>query len=72
MPLLPTQYQNLMSMFLENYKELNEIPYINERLVFYSIIESLENYKNTKDEERMQEVREKVKRLKLDETKKVK
>ena len=59
-------------MFLENYKELNEIPYINERLVFYSIIESLENYKNTKDEERMQEVREKVKKLKLNETKKVK
>ena len=67
-----SDYQNLISMFLENYKELNEIPYINERLVFYSIIESLENYKNTKDEERMQEVIEKVKRLKLDETKKVK
>ena len=62
-----SDYQDLMSMFLENYKELNEIPYIHERLVFYSIIESLENYKNTKDEERMKEVREKVKKLKVEE-----
>ena len=67
-----SDYQDLMSMFLENYKELNEIPYINERLEFYSIIESLDNYKNTKDEERMQEVREKIKKLKLEEARKVK
>ncbi len=67
-----SDYQDLMSMFLENYKELNEIPYINERLEFYSIIESLENYKSTKNEERMQEVREKIKKLKFDETRKVK
>ena len=59
-----SDYQDLMSMFLENYKELNEIPYINERLVFYSIIESIENYKNTKDEERMQEVKEKIRIIK--------
>ena len=67
-----SDYQDLMSMFLENYKELNEIPYINERLEFYSIIESLDNYKNTKDEERMQEVREKIKKLKLEKARKVK
>ena len=67
-----SDYQDLMTMFLDNYQELSEIPYIRERLEFYSIIELLDNYKNTKDEERMQEVREKVKRLKLDETKKVK
>ena len=58
-------YQDLIEMFLENYEELNNIPYINERLEFYSLIELLENYKNTKNSERMQEVREKVKRLKL-------
>ena len=57
-------YQDLMSMFLENYKELNEIPYINERLDFYSIIESLENYKNTKNKERLDEVKEKIMKLK--------
>jgi hypothetical protein len=64
-----SDYQDLMSMFLENYKELSEIPYIKERLEFYSIIESLENYKSTKNEERMQEVREKIKKLKLEENK---
>ena len=57
-------YQDLMNMVLENYKELNEIPYINERIVFYSIIESLENYKNTKNEERLDEVNEKIMKLK--------
>ena len=59
-----SDYQDLMSMFLENYKELNEIPYINERLDFYSIIESLENYKNTKNKERLDEVKEKIMKLK--------
>lgn len=58
-----TDYQNLMSMFLENYQELNEIPYINERLEFYSIIELLENYKNTKSQERLEKIKEKVKKL---------
>ena len=59
-----SDYQDLMSMFLENYKELNEIPYINERLDFYSIIESLENYKNTKNKERLDEVKKKIMKLK--------
>ena len=59
-----SDYQDLISMFLENYKELNEIPYINERLEFYSIIESLENYKNTKNKERIDEVKEKIMKLK--------
>ncbi|EFP2508394.1 hypothetical protein HP922_001431 [Campylobacter coli] len=45
------------------------IPYINGRLEFYSIIESLDNYKNTKDEERLEEVREKIQRLKEQEIK---
>lgn len=59
-----SDYQDLISMFLENYKELSEIPYINERVDFYSIIESLENYKNTKNTERLDEVKEKIMKLK--------
>lgn len=58
-----SDYQDLMSMFLENYQELSEIPYIHERLEFYSIIELLDNYKNTKSKERLDEVKEKVKKL---------
>lgn len=64
-----SDYQDLMSLFLENYPELSNIPYINGRLEFYSIIESLDNYKNTKDEERLEEVREKIQRLKEQEIK---
>ena len=65
-------YKDLMGMFLENYQELNEIPYINERLEIYSIIELLENYKNTKSAERMQEISEKIRRLKSIESKIIK
>lgn len=65
-------YQNLMEMIIENYQELNEIPYIRERLDFYSIIELLNNYKNTKNEDRMNEVKEIVKKLKVNETRKTK
>ena len=62
---IESDYQDLMDMILDNYKELNKIPYINERLEFYSIIELLNNYKNSKDEERLEEVKEKIKKLKI-------
>ena len=57
-------YQNLMDMFIENYEELRNIPFLKERLEVYDIIELLNNYKNTKDEERLEEVKNKVKKLK--------
>ena len=60
---------SLQTGWMINYPELSNIPYINERLEFYSIIESLDNYKNTKDEERLEEVREKIQRLKEQEIK---
>ena len=53
-----------MNLLLENYEELSKIPFINERLEFYSIIELLENYKETKNEEIINEVYSKVRRLK--------
>lgn len=65
-------YQNLMEMIIENYQELNKIPYIRERLDFYSIIELLDNYKNTKNEDRMNEVKEIVKKLKVNGSRKTK
>jgi len=61
-------YQNLMNMFLENYQELNEIPYINERLECYKIIELLENYKNTKNEDRLEEIVDRINNLKVKKT----
>lgn len=56
-------YQNLMDMFIENYEELRNIPFLKERLEVYDIIKLLNNYKNTKDEERLEEVRKKIKKL---------
>jgi len=55
-------------MFLENYQELNEIPYINERLECYKIIELLENYKNTKNEDRLEEIVDRINNLKVKKT----
>ena len=57
-------YKDLMDMVLNNYEELNKIPNITKRLEFYSIIELLENYKNTKNIDRLESVKEIVKRLK--------
>lgn len=64
-----SDYQTLMDMIIDNYPELNKIPYIRERLDFYSIMELLDNYKNTKSEDRMNEVRILIKKLKTDEKK---
>ena len=66
---VPSDYQTLMDMIIDNYPELNKIPYIRERLDFYSIMELLDNYKNIKSEDRMNEVRILIKKLKTDEKK---
>lgn len=55
-----SDYQNLMDMFFKNYKELNEIPYIEERLEIYSIIDLLERYKNTKNKAILNNINEKI------------
>ena len=59
-----SDYEDFMNLLLENYEELSKISFINERLEFYSIIELLENYKETKNEEIINEVYSKVRRLK--------
>ena len=64
MKIVEDDYKDLMDMVLNNYEELNKIPNITKRLDFYSIIELLENYKNTKNIDRLESVKEIVKRLK--------
>lgn len=44
-------YQDLMNMFIKNYPELRNIPYLNERLNIYKIIEYLKIYKKTNNQE---------------------
>lgn len=58
-----SDYQDLIDMFLNNYEELNSIPFIKERLEVYSIIELLYQYKNTKKIDRLELVKNKIKVL---------
>ncbi|MBR3162312.1 MAG: phosphotransferase [Bacilli bacterium] len=61
---IESDYQELIDIILSNYQELNNIPNIKERLDFYTILELLNNYKNTKDIDRLNEVKELVKTIK--------
>ena len=58
-----SDYQNMMDIFLENYDELNSIPYIRERLEVYSIILLLYQYRNTKNIELLESAKEKIKKI---------
>lgn len=58
-----SDYQDLMSMIIDNYSELKSIPYLIERLTIYEIIDLLTNYKNTKDEEVLENAKAKVRLL---------
>jgi hypothetical protein len=58
-----SDYQDLMSMIIENYPELKSIPYLLERLTIYEIIDLLTTYKNTKDSELLEQAKTKVRVL---------
>lgn len=53
-------YQELMQMFLDNYQELREIPYLKERLTVYRIIDDLKSYKNTRKQEQLKLIEDKI------------
>lgn len=57
-------YSDVMPLILESYEELQNIPFINERLMFYSILEMLDNYKNTRDESKIENIGLILKQLK--------
>ncbi|MCI8575919.1 MAG: phosphotransferase [Bacilli bacterium] len=58
-----TDYQDLMQMFVDNYGGLKEIPYLNERLKVYEIIDLLNEYRKTKKEPQLENIKRKVKEL---------
>lgn len=64
MKTIKEDYQELMNIIIDNYEELKDIKYIKERLTIYQIIELLNNYKNTKDNEKLEIVKEKIRGLK--------
>lgn len=53
-------YQNLMEMFVENYDELKSIPYLKERLSIYEIIDLLNDYKKTKNKDKLDLIKSKI------------
>ena len=57
-------YQDFMNTIINNYNELKNIKYLKERLTIYYIIELLNNYKNTKDNEKLEIIKKKVMELK--------
>jgi len=56
-------YQDIMKIFIENYCELSKIPYIEERLEVYSIIDILDHYKSTKNIEMLENAKAKIRKL---------
>ena len=64
MKAVESDYQDLMNIIVDNYDELKDIKYLKERLTIYQLIELLNNYKNTKDEEKLDMIKEKVRGLK--------
>lgn len=42
-------YKNIMDLFMANYEELSNIPYLKERLIVYKVIEYLKQYSKSKD-----------------------
>lgn len=60
---IENDYQNLIPIIIENYQELKEIPYLEERLLIYDTIEMLKDYKNTYNEELLKEIKDTIKKI---------
>ena len=52
-----------MDLIIENYQELKNIKYLNERLSVYDIIELLETYYNTNNSYYLKIAKEQTKKL---------
>lgn len=61
---IENDYQNLIPTIIENYQQLKEIPYLEERLLIYDIIELLKDYKNTYNEQLLKEIKDTIKKIK--------
>ena len=58
-----TDYQQVMSVIIRTYQELQNIPYLEKRLEVYTIIEKLKDYEKTKDEEELDQIKTRIKKL---------
>ena len=60
---VPSDYENLMDMFIECYDELRNVKYLNERLTVYEFIVILKEYNRNKKEDTLNKAKEICKRL---------
>ena len=60
---VPSDYKKFMDLIIENYQELKNIKYLNERLSVYDIIELLETYYNTNNSYYLKIAKEQAKKL---------
>ena len=58
-----SDYKKFMDLIIENYQELKNIKYLNERLSVYDIIELLETYYNTNNSYYLKIAKEQTKKL---------
>lgn len=50
MKTIESDYQGLIQIIIDNYKELRSIPNVEKRINYYLLLEMIEHHKNTKDE----------------------
>lgn len=60
---IESDYENLMSMFIECYDELRNVKYLNERLAVYEFIDVLKEYNKNKKEETLNKAKNICKKL---------
>lgn len=64
MKTIELDYENIIDLFLDEYKELQTTPYIKERLLVYEILDLLKEYSKTQNKDLLEKVKKKATRLK--------
>lgn len=67
-----SDYQDFMTILIDNYNELSSIPYLNQRLEVYYIIDMLNDYKNTQNKEILEQIKNKIEKLQISKNQKIK
>lgn len=64
MKTIELDYENIMELFVNNYKELQKIQYLKERLLVYEILDILREYTRTNNKTLLEKVKKKATKLK--------
>ena len=64
MKTIELDYENILDLFINEYKELQETQYLKERLMVYEILDILKEYDKTKNKDLLEKVKKKATKLK--------